>query len=160
METDKPPYYAELQATAGEETNRGTIRDRHRLEFDEPTWSDRGEDTAPCPVDYFLAGVGGCQLETLRHCLEKSRVDDYRIEMSVEGEHETPVDRTSGIPDPTSNQLAAIRLSIEVTTTAEHETRANRCLDMAEDGGCIVSRSVDDCVDISLTTSVTVQTDR
>lgn len=159
MDTDKPTYYADLEAAADEATNRALIRDRHRLELDEPTWSERGDDQAPCPVDYLLVGVGGCQLESLRHCLEKSRVDDYHVNVSVEGEYETPVDPTSGIPEPTSNRLTEIHLSFEVMTTTEHEKRVNRCLDIAEKRGCIVSRSVEDGVDVSLTMSVTVQAD-
>lgn len=159
MGFESRPYYGELAADAGDETNRAMIRDTHELELDEPTWSERGEDRAPCPVDYLLVGVAGCQLESLRYCLERSRVDDYHIDASVEGEYMVPADGSSGVPEPTSNAITAIHLELEVTTTANDENRINRCLGIAEERGCIVSRTVEAGVDVPLTTSVVVNPD-
>lgn len=157
MTIDDPAYDADLTATADDPLNRATVRGRHDLALDEPRWSERGEDRAPCPVDYLLVGVAGCQLETVRHCLERSRVDDYRVDVSVHAEFDTPADGESGVPDPTSNRVTAIHLSFEVTTTAEDERRAERCLDIAEDQGCIVSRTVAAGVDVPLSTTVRVR---
>lgn len=144
------------QSTAGNAINRATVRGNHDIQLDEPAWSNRGGDYAPCPVDYLLVGVAGCQLKSLRHCLERSRVDDYHISVSVEGEYEIPVDKSSGILEPKSNALKDIYITLEVTTTAEHEGRVNRCLGIADEQGCIVSHTVEDGVEVPLTTSVTI----
>ena len=152
-------YYSQLEATAGGDTARATVRDRHELELDEPSWSNDGDDRAPCPVDYLLVGVAGCQLESIRHCMDSSRVEDYQINASVEGEYAIPADSETGVPEPMSNALTAIHLSVEIATNAEDERRAKRCLDIAEERGCIVSRSVDGGVDVPLSTSVHIRAD-
>lgn len=159
MASDDHPYQARLEATAGDATNRATVRGIHDLELDEPTWSENGSDRAPCPIDYLLVGVAGCQLESLRHCLEKSRVDDYRIDASVTGEYEIPADGSSGIPEPTSNTVTTIHLEFEITTNTEDKSRVNRCSEFAEERGCIVSRTVEQGVDVPLTTSVVINPD-
>lgn len=154
----EPLYYTRIEAGAKDVTNQVTVRDIHQLEADEPSWSDRGNDSAPCPVDYLLVAVGGCQVETIRYCLERSRVKRYEVEALVQAKYDDAVTEGSGIPNPMTNSVATIHTALEVSTPLEFERQVHRCLELSEKHGCIVSRSIEPAIDVRFETSVRVRT--
>lgn len=129
-----------LTATNGE-APKGVFRGTHELYFDEPEYIDVGEDEHPCPHDYLLATVGGCQLETLKQCLEKGGVDEYNIEIDVRSE-KGKVSVDDDMPQTTDIRITDITTDITLEVPSEHEPRASRCIDIFE-AHCPISQSVD-----------------
>lgn len=154
----EPLYWARLRSDDTDDPVEVNVRDTHSLELDEPPWSAIGEDRAPCPIDYLITGVAGCQLEVLTHCLERSHVEEYTIDVDVEATLDTPGDPDVGIPDPETNRIASVDIELAVDTTQEYEDRVDRCLDIAE-RVCIVTRSVRGGIDVPISCSVTLRED-
>lgn len=155
--TDESPlYWTHLHTTDSDQTVECNVRDVHSVELDEAMWSDIGEDRAPCPIDYLLIGVAGCQLEVLKHCLKQSHVDNYEVSVAAEAGLDEPGDANVGIPDPETNKISAIKVDFEITTTDEFEGRAARCMDIAE-RICIATRSVREGIAVPVSSSVTVR---
>lgn len=129
--------------TSADEATRGTIRDKHEVFFDEPTFLPvaGGTDEGPSPVDYLMASLAGCQLSVLDQCLKKSRVDDYEIEatatITTAGEEEIPDE----MPENTANRISEMDIDITLTVPENERSRAERCLEVY-DRGCIVGQSL------------------
>lgn len=149
-------FDAVLTATNGE-APKGVFRGIHELRFDEPEYIDVGEDEHPCPHDYLLATVGGCQLETLKQCLEKASVDEYNIEMEVESE-KGKVEIVDDMPNTADIRITDIRSDITLEVAAEDEARANRCLDIFE-AHCPISQSVEAGISLHTTSDFTPMDD-
>ncbi|MGM0590132.1 MAG: OsmC family protein [Halobacteriota archaeon] len=136
-----------ITCSAGEPA-RGVFRGIHELYFDEPEYVDIGEDEYPCPHDYLVAAVGGCQVEILKQCLEKSRIEDYDITVdvhSVKGRRETDDE----IPQTAGLRISDIRSDITVTVTAEDAGRARRCVEVFEEN-CPISQSVQAGIELDM----------
>jgi uncharacterized OsmC-like protein len=132
-------FDAVLTATDGE-APKGVFRDTHELYFDEPEYIEIGDDDHPCPHDYLLATVGGCQLETLKQCLEKGGVEEYSIEMNVESK-KGKVEISDDMPSTADIRITDVTTDITVEVPEEYEPRTNRCLDIFE-AHCPISQSV------------------
>lgn len=144
-------FDATLTAKNGE-TPQGIFRGMHKLYFDEPEYVDVGEDEHPCPHDYLLATVGGCQLETLKQCLTKGNVEEYEIKIQVESE-KGKVEVHDDIPGTADIRITDIYTDITVEVPPEHKSRATRCLDIFEEH-CPISQSVDAGVTLHTTDSL------
>jgi len=125
---------------------KGVFRGTHELYFDEPEYIDVGEDEHPCPHDYLLATVGGCQLEVLKQCLEKAHVEEYDIEIEVESE-KGKVEVDEDIPDTADIRITDMTTEITLEVPPEYESRANRCLEIFEEN-CPISNSVRAGIDL------------
>lgn len=150
--------YVDVSASDGDDVGHALVRDKHELTLDEPWWVPVGNDTAPCPADYLLVATAGCQVEVLKQCLEKARIEDYDIRLRAERERENPGGAPDPFPEHTSMRMPAIEFELTVETTPEYEGRVRRCLDVCEDA-CIVSRSVENGIDISTSKELTVVDD-
>jgi uncharacterized OsmC-like protein len=147
--------YVDVSVTDADDVGHALVRDKHEVELDEPWWVPVGNDTAPCPADYLLVATAGCQVEVLRQCLEKARIEDYEIRLHAERQRANPDNAPDPFPEHTSMRIPAIDFELTVETTPEFEGRVQRCLDVCEDA-CIVSRSVEDGIDFSLSKSLTL----
>lgn len=141
--------------TTADDATRGTVRDKHEIRFDEPTFLPvaEGEDEDPSPVDYLLASLAGCQLSVLDQCLKKSRVDEYRIEAEATieraGEEEIPDE----MPGNTANRITDFEIDVTLQVPEEHRSRAERCLEVY-DLGCIVGQSLRAGIDYEPRTTI------
>lgn len=141
--------YAHITATGEEDVARAVVRDTHELTLDEPPFIPYGNDTAPCPGDYLMLATGGCQVEVLRQCFEKARIEEYEITLDVEREQVFPDEAPGPFPDHTAKRYRSITMDLAVTVPPEYEDRAARCVDVCEDA-CIISQSVQAGIDIEL----------
>lgn len=132
-------FSAEFTASDSEHST-GILRDTHDISFDEPEYIDIGSDEYPSPHDYLIAAVAGCQLSTLKQCLEKSRVERYSIHISANSK-KTDVDIETDLPHNPSVLIDSITTSIEVKAPEEDERRVSRCLNLFEQV-CPISNSV------------------
>lgn len=150
-ETSGPRLWADVTTAEDEVGSTAVVRDRFELALDEPPWVPVGEDSAPCPGDYLLVAVAGCQVEVLKQALEKARVEEYDVHLHVERERdESGVgDAPEPFPAHTGLRYAGLSMELTVETTPEFEARVQRCLDACEDA-CIVGRSVEAGIDMSL----------
>lgn len=155
-ENPEQRIYADINASSDDAVAYASVRDKHELELDEPWWVPVGNDEAPCPADYLLMATGGCQVEVLKQCLEKARVDTYEIRLHAERERDTSGETPEAYPEHTGMRFPRLTFKLEVETTSEFENRVKRCLDVCEDA-CIVSRSVEDGIEIALEKSLTVR---
>lgn len=132
-------FDAKINCSEGEPA-RGTFRGVHELFFDEPEYIDVGNDEYPCPHDYLLAAVGGCQAEILKQCLEKSRIDEYDIEIDVQSKKgRTDVD--DEIPETADIRIAEMHTDVTVSVPERFSKRARRCVEVFE-ANCPISQSV------------------
>lgn len=123
-----------------DEPAQGEFRGVHELYFDEPEYIDVGKDEYPCPHDYLLAAVGGCQTEILKQCLEKSRIDEYDIQIEIESKKgRTGVDEE--IPETADIRITDMQTDVTVTVPEEFAERARRCVEVFEEN-CPISQSV------------------
>lgn len=147
--------YADVTRSSDDAVASAVVRDVHDLALDEPWWVPYGDDTAPCPVDYLVVAAAGCQVETFTQCLEKARVEEYEIRLHAERE----TAETDGVPEPlpahTALRVSSLHFDITVETTPEFEGRVRRCLEVCEDA-CIVSRSLEDGIEVALSKSLEV----
>lgn len=141
--------YARITASGDDDVARALVRETHELELDEPPFIPYGNDTAPCPGDYLMLATGGCQVEVLRQCFEKARIDDYEISLDVEREQVYPDEAPEPFPEHTAKRYRSIDMELSVTVPPEYESRAARCVEVCEDA-CIISRSVEAGIDIDL----------
>lgn len=153
--TPEKLIYADIERSSDDDTARAVVRDTHELTLDEPWWVPYGDDTAPCPVDYLVVAAAGCQVETFTQCLEKARVEEYAVRLHAERE----TAETDGVPDPlpshTALRVRSLDLELTVETTPEYAGRVRRCLEVCEDA-CIVSRSLVDGIEVTLSKSIEV----
>lgn len=151
MADDDQLPWAVITATDSDEWDTSAdVRGKHEVDIDErrEAW---GNDEAPTPGDYLLIATAGCQVEVLKMCLEKARVDDYEIEMYVERDFDPDAGpETEPYPSHTSIRVTDLNMELSVTTTEEFEDRVQRCLSVCEDA-CIISKSVERGIDINLT---------
>lgn len=154
--SEEKRIWAALSASSDEETASARVRDKHDLELDEPPWIPFGNDTAPCPVDYLVVATAGCQLEVLKQCLEKARVEEYEIQIVAERKREHAGEAPEPFPEHTSLRIPEIELELEVETTPEYESRVERCVDVCEEA-CIVSQSLEAGITSSISKTLTVE---
>ncbi|MDX1746115.1 MAG: OsmC family protein [Halobacteriales archaeon] len=133
------------------------VRDKHDAVIDEPPWVPIGNDTAPCPVDYLVLAAAGCQVEVLRQALEKARIEEFSIHAHAVRGRRTVEPPPEPMPEYIRSRVGSIDLHLTVETTAEFEARARRCLEVA-DQACIVSRSIEEGLDVPLSKELTVRT--
>lgn len=105
--------------------------------FDEP--EPRGKDEYPSPVTYMFASLVGCQLSVLSWCLKKANVDEFHITADAESTKrmEAVADE---MPDRTGKRIEHIDIDITLEVPEEFESRAQRCLEVY-DQGCVVGQS-------------------
>jgi uncharacterized OsmC-like protein len=130
----------------------GTFRGIHELTFDEPEYVDIGEDEHPCPHDYLVAAIGGCQVEILKQCLEKRRIEEYDIDLSIRTEKgREAVD--DEIPETADIRITDTYSEVAVSVPDEHADRAQRCVEVFEEN-CPISQSVQAGVDLHVDASL------
>lgn len=154
--TEEKRIWAALGASSDEETAKARVRDKHDLELDEPPWVPFGNDTAPCPVDYLVVAAAGCQLEVLKQCLEKARVEEYDIRIVAERKREHVGEAPEPFPEHTSLRIPELVMDLTVETTPEYESRVERCVDVCEEA-CIVTQSLDAGITTSITKTLDVE---
>jgi uncharacterized OsmC-like protein len=154
--TSEHGIWGTVTVNSDDDVAHATMRGKHQLQLDEPEWVDIGNDLAPSPGDYLCVAVAGCQLEVLKQCFARARIDEYEITVDVTREGKREGDAPEPFPEHTSTRYERIVLELSVETTPEFESRVRRCLDVCEDA-CIVSRSVEAGVDVSLEKSLTVK---
>lgn len=147
-----------VERGADDEFASGTVRGKHDLYADEPTWLEEpgaGNDAHPAPVDYLVFGLVSCQVEVLDQALRKARIEDYHISAEAE------VDRV-GEDEPAEEMLAhhagrVSHVSVDLTLSvpAEFEGRASRCLDVY-DTGCVVGQSYRSGIEYTPSTSLEI----
>lgn len=149
--------WAEVSVGDDDDVAQVNVRDEHELRIDEPNWNIWGEDRAPCPGDYLTVGVVGCQVEVLKQCFEKARIEDYRIDARAGyTRHVSDEEAPGPFPDHTANQIASMEIELSVETTPEFEPRVKRCLEVCEDA-CIMGRSVRDGFDVLVSKELIVE---
>lgn len=160
---DEMKHWAIFSGSADEPVVSVNVRDIHTLEIGEPDWGlesrsdmDIGNDRAPSPADYLNVGVAGCQVEVIRQCLEKARVEQYEITAMVENDVVDPGETPDVMPSHMSARIQSLDIEITVKTTEEYESRVRRCVDVAEKA-CIVGRSVEDGIDVPVSKQVTIE---
>lgn len=146
-----------ISLSSDDDVARIEMRDEHVIEIDESgKVANIGNDRAPNPVDYLCAATAGCQVEVLKQCFVKARVEDYAITGTVRWERRQGGDVGDPMPDHLSTRVGAIEIDLSVETTEEYESQVSRCLDVAE-RACIVSRSIESGVDVSLDKELLVE---
>ncbi|MDX1748609.1 MAG: OsmC family protein [Halobacteriales archaeon] len=146
-------FFAEINASQGERT-RGIFRGKHELFFDEPEYVRVSDgDLHPCPHDYLLATVGGCQIEILKQCLEKSRIEGYEIDLEIRSKK-----AREGVSEERGFIISDLHTTVTVSVPDEFVTRARRCADTFEDY-CSISQSVRVGVDIETEAEVVSDAD-
>ena len=155
VESDEKRIWAEISTSSGEESAKANVRGVHELELDEPPWVPIGNDTAPCPVDYLIVAAAGCQLEVLKQCFEKARIEEYEIRIVAERKRTHAEQAPEPFPEHTSLRIPELTLDLTVETTPEFEPRVKRCVEVCEDA-CIVSRSLEAGITTSLSKTLTV----
>lgn len=132
-------FDAEITCSDGEHAT-GNFRGIHELSFDEPEYIEVGEDEHPCPHDYLLAAVGGCQVEILKQCLEKGRVSEYDIEIDIRSK-KGRAEIDDEIPETADIRITDMYSEVTVSVPEEDRKRAQRCVEIFEEN-CPISLSV------------------
>lgn len=137
----------------------GTVRDTHEIKFDEPEDlpAGAGDDEHPSPVDYMFASLIGCQISVLNQALHKARIEDFTIE--AEAKISPDAMEADEVPDEmpphTANRIQRIEIDLSIEVPEEFESRAQRCLDVY-DQGCVVGQSFRAGIDYTTDTSLDV----
>lgn len=157
---DRPePFTAEITVTPESTYKTTTLRGKHTVEVDEPTWIPygAGNDDHPAPVDHLLLSLSSCQTAVLMQCLEKNGVEEFRIECNAEIDgYEQAEDLPEVMPENTATRIDHVTVKMDLFTTPEYEEIANRCL-MAYDDGCIVGQSLEGGIDYTSLTRLTIE---
>lgn len=114
----------------------------HTMHTDEPpdlghSFKKGGRGEAPSAFDYFIASGMACQVNTLEQMLHKARITDYEIEAECTGYTFT---------EDNLKRIQKLELAITLTISEDAESRAQRCLDVYEEG-CVVGETLKRAVD-------------
>ncbi|MGM0591449.1 MAG: OsmC family protein [Halobacteriota archaeon] len=158
LERHKEPRKGHFEKTADGFT-RGVVRDTHEIVFDEPEDlpAGAGDDEYPSPVDYMFSSLIGCQISVLSQCLHKARIEDFTIEADAV----VPPDKLDEdgvpqeMPEHTGKRVRHIDIDLTVSVPKEYETRAQRCLEVYDEG-CIVGQSFKGGINYSNETNLEV----
>lgn len=136
------PPRVQFEKTSSGIVARGLTRGVHEVYTDEYTHTPpvgTGDDLHPTPVDLFLSSLVACQLSVLSQTLNKARIDEFRITGSADKGEEVDAD----VPDdiPSKSLIDSIEVHITLEVPEEYESRAERCLEVY-DQGCIVGQSI------------------
>ncbi|MFC7157784.1 OsmC family protein [Halomarina halobia] len=156
---DREPFTAELRVSSEDTYKTATLRGKHELVADEPTWLPgglAGHDDHPAPVDYLVMSLASCQVSVLVQCLERNGVDTYRIECNaVVDEYYRDDDHPEEMPPHTALRLGHITVEMVLTTTAAYRDQADQCL-ITYDQGCIVGQSLSGGIDYTPLTALEI----
>lgn len=133
---------AKIRASSGSDFSEIRVRDTHDLLSDEPDWLPygAGQDAHPAPMDYMTVALTACQVSVLSQCLEKSRVEEFTITAEGAIDSVRKEDVPEEMPGNTRTRVDHMSVDIEVEVPEEHQHRAERCLEVY-DQGCIVGQS-------------------
>ena len=123
----------------------------HRVVFDEP--EPLGDDEHASPVAYMFSSLVACQLSVLAQCLEKSRIEEYEITADAEIDRRGRDEVAEEMPAHTAKRIEHVAITIDLEVPAEYEDRAQRCLEVY-DQGCIVGQSFRAGIDYTPTTEL------
>lgn len=112
--------------------------DSHSVTFDEPR--PLGDDESASPVGYMFSSLVACQISVLAQCLEKSRIDEYYIAADADINRRGRDEVSEEMPAHTAKRIEHIDVDITLEVPEKYEGRAERCLDVY-DQGCIVGQS-------------------
>lgn len=101
------------------------------LRLDEPVELG-GDNSAPDPVDYLLAAVGGCLMNSLAFCFQKKRIE-AKLSVTAEGD--------VGRNEEEMLRVNQLRCTMKVKTAPENRSKVESCFDMFKKY-CVVSASV------------------
>lgn len=110
----------------------------HVVVSDEP--EPHGTDEAVSPVSYLFLSLVSCQMVVLTACLQKARIEDFVIKADaalVFREDDHPEE----MPEFTAQRVDDILIDLTLEVPEEHARRAERCLEVYDDG-CLVGQSL------------------
>ncbi len=112
---------------------QGDIKIKHfsALRIDEPLEMG-GDDSAPSPVEYLLAAVGGCLMNSLAFCFQKKRIE---AGLSVEAEAEL------GRNEEKMLRVIHIKCTMKVKTPEVNRAKVENCFEVFKKY-CVVSASI------------------
>lgn len=148
--------WGRITTSSSDNTSSAVLRGKHEVEIDEPESLPIGNDQAPCPADYLLVATAGCQVEVLKQALEKARVEEYEIRMDAERQWEEQGEKLQFYPENTRMRHTELKFDLTVRAPQRYEDRVSRCLDICEEA-CIVSRSVEQGIDITIDKTLEIQ---
>lgn len=132
----------QFETSSEDVVTRGIVRGNHEVLADEKSREPpvgTGEDRHPTPVDYLLSSLVACQVSVLTQCLAKARVDEFHIAASADIDERVKPDLPEEMPQ--KSLVERIDVSVSLDVPAEYRTRAERCLEVY-DQGCIVGQSI------------------
>jgi len=145
-----------LRLDAGDRPVDGSVRE-HTFEIDDSeTLPYGGFDLAPSAVDYMVAGLAGCQLAVLSQALRKARIEDWTIEISAIPDAWWREEIPEDLPENQVKRIEHIQVQVDLTVPEEYEGRAERVLDVY-DQGCIVGQSFRAGIEYTPETSLTLE---
>lgn len=148
----------QLNLKAGDRPVDGGVRDHSFKIDDSETLPYGGHDLAPSAVDYMVAGLAGCQLAVLSQCLRKARIEDWEIEISAIPDDWWREEIPEELPENQVKRIEHIDVHVDVTVPEEYEERAQRCLEVY-DQGCIVGQSFREGIEYTPETSLSVESE-
>lgn len=146
----------QLSLEHGDRPVDGSVRDHTFGVDDSETLPYGGEDLAPSAVDYMVAGLAGCQLAVLSQCFRKARINDFEIELAAIPDSWWREEIPEDLPENQVKRIEHIHVDVDVTVPEEYEERAQRCLDVY-DQGCIVGQSFRAGIEYTPKTSLSVK---
>ena len=151
-------HVVRLHHRSGERPVEGTIRNHTVRVDDSKTLEYGGEDGAPSAVDYMVLGLLGCQLSALTQCLRKARIEEYEVAAEADLDDWRREDVSEELPENLVKRIDHLTVSLDVTVSEEYEARAQRCLDVY-DQGCIVGQSIRAGIEYTPETSLSIRSD-
>lgn len=109
----------------------------HSLYTDEPahlshSFKKGGRGEAPSAFGYLLSAAMGCQVNSLEQMLHKARITEYDIDAECTG---------FSVTKGNVKRIQKLTLEITLTVGEADESRAERCLDVYEQG-CVVGETL------------------
>lgn len=148
-------HLIKLNLEHGDRPVEGQVRDHHFEVDDSESLPYGGHDLAPSAVDYMVAGLAGCQLAVLSQALRKARIDDFEIDITAVPDEWWREEISEELPENQVKRIEHIDVQVKVTVPEEYEGRAERCLEVY-DQGCIVGQSFREGIDYTPETSVSI----
>ncbi|MFC7251613.1 OsmC family protein [Halomicroarcula sp. GCM10025324] len=148
----------QLSLEHGDRPVDGRVRDHTFKVDDSETLPYGGHDLAPSAVDYMVIGLAGCQLAVLSQALRKARIEDFEIEIAAIPDAWWREEIPEDLPENQVKRIEHIEVSVDVTVPEEYESRAQRCLDVYDEG-CIVGQSFRAGVEYTPNTSLSLKED-
>lgn len=147
-----------LNLESGDRPVDGRVREHTFHVDDSETLPYGGHDMAPSAVDYMVAGLAGCQLAVLSQALRKARIEDWELDITAVPDDWWREEVPEDLPENQVKRIEHIDVQVDLTVPEEYEGRAQRCLEVY-DQGCIVGQSFREGIEYTPDTSLSVRSD-